>query len=146
MIVAFEKYASCVAEAAVLNANHWLELYGKTKYRFDHGGVVDLEANNGFVYYTLREDGELCGHVGFMIIKAPYLGQLIALDAFYYIKPEYRGTLEICKLLKFAGKHLMENKIGTVVISHKTGANLSPILTRAGYKESGTTFFFKESQ
>jgi len=40
----------------------------------------------------------------------------------------------------------MENKIGTVVISHKTGANLSPILTRAGYKESGTTFFFKESQ
>jgi len=146
VIVAFEKYAGCVAEAAVLNAHHWLELYGKTKYRFDHGVVVDLEANNGFVYYTLREDGELCGHVGFMLIRAPYLGQLIALDAFYYIKPEYRGTLEICKLLKFAGNHLMENKIDTVVISHKTGANLSPILVRAGYEETGTTFFFRGSK
>ena len=146
MIVAFEKYAACVAEAAVLNAHHWLELYGKTGYRCDHGGLVDLEANNGFVYYTLREDGKLCGHAAFMLIKAPYLGQTIALDAFYYIKPEYRGTLEICKLLKFAGIHLMENKIGSVLISHKTGTNLSPILIRAGYEEAGTTFFFKGSK
>ena len=146
MIVAYEKYADCVAEAAVLKAYHWLELYGKTGYRCDHGGLVDLEANNGFVYYTLREDGELCGHAAFMLIKAPYLGQIIALDAFYYIKPEYRGTLEICKLLKFAGNHLTENKIGSVVISHKIGTNLSPILTRSGYEEAGTTFFFKGSK
>ena len=54
VIVAFEKYAACVAEAAVLNANHWLELYGKVGYRFDHGGLVDLEAINGFVYYILH--------------------------------------------------------------------------------------------
>ena len=143
MIVAFEKYADCVAEAVVLNAFHWLELYGKTGYRCDHGGLVDLEANGGFVYYTLRQSEELCGHAAFMLIKAPYLGQTIALDAFYYIKPEHRGTMEICKLLKFAGTHLMENKIGSVLISHKTGANLSPILKRAGYEEAGSTFFFK---
>ena len=145
MIISKESYGECVAEAAILNALHWWELYGKAGYRADHGGIVDLEKNGGFAYFTIRStEGFLMGHAGFMLIDSPFYGCVIALDAFYYIKPEYRGQMGMTQLLKFAATNLVENGIETVAVSHKTNKNISPLIERAGFVKSGEMFFFNK--
>jgi hypothetical protein len=144
MECAFEKYSNCVAETAILNAHHWIELYGKKDFRCNFSEMVELEKKNGLAYYTLRENNILCGHVAFMLINTPYINETIALDAFYYISPEYRGTFGMCKLLKFAGKHLISNNIKTIIVSQKIGMNLDSILNIAGFYSSGNTFLFKD--
>lgn len=142
-LFAHELYSDVVAEAVILNAAHWIELYGKKGYRADHGGIVDLERANGFAYFTMRKDGELCGHAGFLIIKSPFYGKTIALDSFYYIKPEYRGAMGMTRLLKFAAKVLTNGGVSSVIASQKTDKDMSSMLNRAGYEKSGETFIYK---
>ena len=144
MECAFEKYQDCFAEAVILNAQHWIELYGKNNFKPNFAGVFESEKNSGFAYYTLRKDDILCGHAAFMLINAPYMDEIIAFDAFYYIDPKYRGSFGMCKLLKFAGKHLVSNGIKTILVSQKVGMKLDIILNRAGFQCSGSTFVFED--
>ena len=117
MIFSKENYGDCVAESAILNALHWIELYGKKGYRADHGGMVDLEKNNEFSYFTIRNsDGLLMGHAGFIILKSPFYGSILAMDAFYYIKPEYRGQMGMTQLLKFSAEYLINHGIDSVFV------------------------------
>ena len=139
-----ESYESCAAEAAVLTALHWQEMYGKQGYRANHGGMVDLEKAGGFAYFTLRDtDGKLCGHAGFMVLNSPFYGMLIAIDVFYFVLPEHRGGLGICKLLRLAGEHMTKCGIRRIMASHHVGSDLHPILERAGYVMSASMFTFR---
>lgn len=141
--VSHESYQACVAESAILNALHWIELYGVAGYRADHGRICDMERDGCFAYFALRsENKSLAGHAGFMLINSPFYGKVIALDAFYYILPEFRGAFGMCKLLKFAAKTMKENGAGSVIVSHKTANNIRPIIERAGFVKTGETYTF----
>ena len=142
-MVSAESYQGCVAEAAILNALHWIELYGTSGYRADHGGICDMERDGGFAYFTLRsENKSLAGHAGFMLINSPFYGKSIALDAFYNILPEFRGQYGMCKLLKFAARTMKQNGVDSVIVSHKTAANIRPIIERSGFVKTGETYTF----
>jgi len=140
-----EKFADVSAEAVVLIGKHWAELYGNANLRSDLGGMIELEKTGNFAYFTLRtETGELAGHAGFMVFRSPFYGAMQAIDVFYYVLPEHRGGLGICKMLKLAGQMLKVNDVSQIMISHKKNQDLSVLLARANYEPSGDTYEFKE--
>jgi len=145
MIAKMEKFADVSAEAVVLIGKHWSELYGSANLRSDLGGMIELEKTGNFAYFTLRtETGELAGHAGFMVFRSPFYGAMQALDVFYYVLPDHRGGLGICKLLKLSGQMLKVNGVRQIMISHKKSQNLGALLERANYEPSGETYEFKE--
>jgi len=140
-----ERFADVSAEAVVLIGKHWAELYGNANLKSDLGGMIELEKTGNFAYFTLRtETGELAGHAGFMVFRSPFYGAMQAIDVFYYVLPEHRGGLGICKMLKLAGQMLKINGVSQIMISHKKNQDLSVLLARANYEPSGETYEFKE--
>jgi len=140
-----EKFADVSAEAVVLIGKHWAELYGNANLKSDLGGMIELEKTGNFAYFTLRtETGELAGHAGFMVFRSPFYGAMQAIDVFYYVLPEHRGGLGICKMLKLAGQMLKVNGVSQIMISHKKNQDLSVLLARANYEPAGETYEFKE--
>ena len=138
-----ERYADCVAEAAVLNALHWSESYGHAGYRADHGGISDLEGRGGFAYYSLRNSsGVLMGHAAFLLNYSPCNGAMVAVDAFYFILPQYRGSFGMAKLLRYAANDLRQQGITNIIVSHKASNSIGKIIERAGFCKSGETYTF----
>jgi hypothetical protein len=138
-----EFFKNSVADAAVLIAMHWKEMYGPEGLRANFGGIVDAEAAGTFKYFTLRDDGNvLAGHLGMMLIHTPYYNKVIAMDIFYYVLPEYRGTFAICKLLKFGAQVLKSMGIQQVNVSHPEHKDLGIILKRAGFHKSSDMYTF----
>jgi hypothetical protein len=143
--VRHELFRDNVADAASLIAAHWKEFYGPAGFRTDFGGMVDTEANGGFKYFTLRDDeGKLAGHLGMMVMSLPYYGKVIAMDIFYYVLPEYRGSFAICKLLKFGAQALQSMGVQQINISHPENKDLGVVLKRAGFNKSGEMYIFGE--
>ena len=145
LTVQHELFGDNVSDAAVLSAIHWKELYGNAGFRVDFGGVVDTEAAGGFKYFTLRnENEELVGHLGMMVIRPPYYGKIIAMDIFYFVLPEFRGTFGLCKLFKFAAASLQAMGVQKVNLTNPVHVDLAPVLKRAGYVKTGETYTFGE--
>ena len=140
-----ETFAANAADIAVLTGRHWQELYGSSAgYSPDFAGVVDSEKRGGVAYFTLRTpEGKLAGHFCAMVYRSPFYGQLIAMDIFYYVLPEYRGSFGMCKLLRFAATTLKQSGVDQVVVSHKTDSGLGPLLKRSGFAQSGEMYFFE---
>jgi RimJ/RimL family protein N-acetyltransferase len=140
-----ESFAANAADIAVLTGMHWRELYGSSNgYAPDFRGVAESEKHGGVAYFTLRDpEGKLAGHICLMVYRSPFYGKLIAMDIFYYILPEYRGSLGMCKLLRFASSTLRQQGVEQVVVSHQATNDLSPILKRAGFVKAGEMYFFE---
>lgn len=145
MTCAQESIAANAADVAVLTGLHWKELYGSSAgYSPDFVAMVESEKHGGTAYFTLRTpEGKLAGHAGFMVYRSPFYGKLIAMDIFYYILPEFRGSFGMCKLLRFAGSTLRSRGVDQVVVSHQASNDLSPLLKRAGFAKSGEMYFFE---
>ena len=133
------------ADIAVLTGLHWKELYGSCEgYSPDFASMLESEKRGGVAYFTLRTpEGKLAGHACFMVYRSPFYGKLIAMDIFYYILPDFRGSFGMCKLLKFAGSTMRSQGVDQVVVSHQSSNDLSPLLVRAGFKKAGETYFFE---
>jgi hypothetical protein len=144
-VIAQEKIASNAADIAVLTGLHWKELYGSSEgYSADFVSMMESEKLGGVAYFTLRTmERKLAGHACFMVYRSPFYGKLIAMDIFYYILPEFRGSFGMCKLLKFAGTSMRSQGVDQVVVSHQVSNDISPIIVRAGFEKSGETYFFK---
>ena len=140
-----ELMANNTADIAVLTGLHWKEMYGSSAgYSPDFASALLSERNGGAAYFTLRDqEGKLAGHASFMVFKSPFYGKLIAMDIFYYILPEYRGSFGMCKLLRFAGSTMRSQGVEQIIVSHKTDNNLSPILIRAGFEKTGEMYFYE---
>ena len=145
LVCAQELFAANAADIAVLTGLHWREMYGNCDgYSPDFNGVVESEKRGGVAYFTLRTpEGKLAGHFCLMVYRSPFYGKLLAMDIFYYILPEFRGSLGMCKLMRFASSTLRQQGVDQVVVSHKTDNNLAPILKRAGFAKSGDMYFFE---
>ena len=138
-----EKYSDCASEAAILNALHWSESYGHAGYRLDHGGISDLEAEGGLAYYTLRSSSSiLMGHAAFLLTYSHVNGAMVALDSFYYIRPEFRGAFGMSKLLRYAANDLRQKGITNIIVSHKASNSIGKIIERAGFCKTGETYTF----
>lgn len=133
------------ADIAVLTGLHWKELYGSCEgYSPDFASMLMSEKQGGVAYFTSRTaEGKLAGHACFMVYRNPFYGKLVAMDVFYYILPEFRGSFGMCKLLRFAGTTMRSQGIDQVVVSHQEGNDLSPLLRRAGYTKSGEMYFYE---
>ena len=140
-----ESFAANAADIAVLTGLHWKELYGSASgYNPDFKSVAASETAGGVAYFTLRTpEGKLAGHFCAMVYVSPFYGKLVAMDIFYYILPEYRGTFGMCKLLKFAGNRLRQQGVDQIIVSHMANNNLGPILSRAGFAKTGEMYFFE---
>lgn len=140
-----ERMSANAADIAVLTGLHWKELYHSSEgYSPDFASMLLSEQNGGAAYFTLRTpEGKLAGHAGFMVYSNPFYGKLIAMDIFYYILPEFRGSFGMCKLLKFAGATMRSQGVDQVVVSHQQNNDLSSILKRAGYVKAGETYFYE---
>lgn len=139
-----ERFENVSAEAVVLIGKHWQELYGSGNLKTDFGGMIALEKTGNFAYFTMRtESGELAGHAGFMVFRSPFYGELQALDVFYYVLPEHRGGLGICKLLKLAGQMLKVNGVTQVILTNKSEQNLGVLAERAGFEKFAESYCFK---
>jgi hypothetical protein len=138
-----ERFRMVSAEATSLATKHWTEFYGPSNFRADIGGVIDTEAMGNFAYFTLRtEDGILAGHLGMMLIRSPYYGKVSAMDIFYYVLPEFRGTTAICKLLRFGAQALQAAGVSQVVVSHPANKDLSVLMKRAGFNKTSDMYTF----
>jgi hypothetical protein len=145
LVAAQESFAANAADIAVLTGEHWKELYGSSAgYGPDFASVAESEKRGGVAYFTLRTpEGKLAGHFCAMVYRSPFYGKMIAMDIFYYISPQYRGSFGMCKLLRFAATALKNGGVDQVVVSHMTGSGLAPLLKRAGFVQSGEMYFFE---
>jgi RimJ/RimL family protein N-acetyltransferase len=146
MIIANEKFADCSTECAIFGAMHWQELFGKKRFRANWKAVEALEKANQFAYFTMRDDdGKLCGHVGYRITECPFFGCFTAIDTFFYILPEHRGTHEISDLLRFAANYLQACGIEDVFAAHLVvNKKLPAAMERAGYGLVSKMYRFEE--
>jgi hypothetical protein len=145
LIAKHELFKDNVADAAVLIAMHWKEMYGPEGLRANFGGISDTEAVGGFKYFTLRDESNvLAGHLGMMLINTPYYNKTIAMDIFYYVLPEYRGSFAICKLLKFGAQVLKNMGVQQINVSHPEHKDLGVVLKRAGFHKSSDMYTFGE--
>ena len=143
MLLKQETIEHCIKEAQPLFNLHWLELYGG-ECPADIDKVIINEKAGDSAYFTSRtNDGQLQGHACFFIIDAPHCAAKVALDMFYYVKPEYRGAFVMARLLKFSAIELVKSGISNVIVSHAATSNISPIIKRAGFVEAGKTYTFK---
>ena len=140
-----ESMSANAADIAVLTGLHWKELYGSSEgYSPDFASMIESEKRGGVAYFTLRTaEGKLAGHACFMVYRSPFYGKLVAMDIFYYILPEFRGSFGMCKLLRFAGSTMRSQGVDQVVVSHQASNDLSTLLKRAGFAKSGEMYFFE---
>lgn len=140
-----ETLADNASDVAVLTGLHWKELYGSCKgYSPDFASMIEAEKCGGSAYFTLRTtEGKLAGHACFMVYRSPFYGKLVAMDVFYYVLPEFRGSFGMCKLLRFAGATLQSQGVNQIVVSHQANNNLSPLLIRSGFSKAGEMYFFE---
>jgi len=141
-VIQEEKLSDNLIQAVPMILAHWLELYGK-EFDSDINGMVSQNNNGEMAYFTLKEDGNILAHIGYFIITAPVYRAKIALDMFYYVKPEARGTMKGVRLLKESAKALLDSGISSVMVSRMVSANLGKIISRAGFVSSGETFIFR---
>lgn len=135
-----ESIAKVIEVADRLGAQHWREFYGATPYVADLQKIAKLEADGGFAYFVARDaDGEIVGHVGFIVFHSPFHGQSMALDVFYYVEPAHRGNGAAGALLHQAASELAERGISPVV-SCMAGSGFGAALERAGFELSGHTY------
>lgn len=144
MRFARERYADNRGEVYCLGERHWKELYGpESVFNPDLPMVLKLEEEGHFVLFTMRdEEDELVGQAAFMVFDLPFFRQVIANDAFYYIKPEYRRAGHMAELLSFAACNLQQNGVDSVVVSHHVGMDLSRVLEKAGYELTSKLYTF----
>jgi hypothetical protein len=142
-MIAIEKLATNINQALPMMREHWIELYADTRpFIADIDGMVAQNENGDSIYFTLKEDGKLLAHMAYFVIKAPSYRAQIALDMFYYVKPEARGSMKCVRLLRESAKKLIESGISSVMVSRMNSVNIGLIIKRAGFSACGETFVF----
>jgi GNAT superfamily N-acetyltransferase len=98
-------------------------------FRLDHEGKFRL--------YTVRDNGRLMGHIGFVVAPHRHTQTLVAGEEFFYLRPEARRGWVAAKLLRFAFACLRWEipKISEIKIVNKhLTADTGKLLERLGMK------------
>jgi GNAT superfamily N-acetyltransferase len=61
---------------------------------------MDCLRDNSGVIFLLEHEGEVAGGIGGVYSKEPLTGRRIAVELFWYVKPEYRGGSWPVRLLR----------------------------------------------
>ena len=89
-------------------------------YQVHNAGVLDT--------YIAIKEGEIVGTLAFILGAEPWSGRVIAYEAFWYVKPEYRGGVGM-GLLKYVEKNLKCDTIDLGIYDPR----LLKLLQRFGY-------------
>lgn len=128
-------------EAYALCEKHWNETeeqYRNAEYNPDKEALRNYEQFGMSRYFTCRKDGELIGHIYFIIFKHLHTQQLTANEDFFYFLPEHRKGRNAYRLLQYALKVLKED-MGCVQVGMSSkltgGKPIDKFLERMGFTE-----------
>lgn len=133
-----ESIALCMADAAIMHAMQWKETEGyraSDGYCPDYAQFLQMERNKQFVYFTVRDDEHIVGHIGYIIHKSRHTSQWEAVEDFFYLKPEARKGMTASGLLRYAVEWLKNMGIVNIGMSSKLANDIDPLLRRAGFKK-----------
>jgi GNAT superfamily N-acetyltransferase len=126
-------------------AAHWYETevqYRPAPLDPDWMQFIHLEDRNFGYYFTARDDGELVGHLFFLINKSRHTQTYSAVEDFYFMRPSHRKGRNAVRLLKFALDFLKSEGYTTVSMTSKlTGTkSADPIFRRLGFRHVGNFY------
>lgn len=135
--LAQESLVAAFPEATVLWGNHWQETeveYRAAPMNPDYDQFARLEEANWGRYFTARVDGRLAGHLFFIVHKDRHTQVKVAVEDFFYFRPEYRKGFNAVKLLTYARDILKAEGCKQVGMSSKLtgGVDLAPLMQRLG--------------
>lgn len=139
IVYAEEPLLSCYDEAYDLCEKHWYESeekYRNSEYNPDKAVLTSYENAGMAKYFTARLDGELIGHIYFIVYNHLHTQQKTANEDFFYFLPEHRKGRNGLRLLQYALKVLKED-LGCVQVgmsSKLTGSTpIDKLLKRMGF-------------
>lgn len=137
LVFACETMSECLDETKFLHADHWKETEGyrdEQGYEPDYEQFALIERNGNFAYFTARRDGQLIGHLGYVIHKSRHTSKRAASEDFFYFLPaERRGFVSI-KFLRYVVRVLTACGCREIGMSSKLTNDIEPLLKRVGFK------------
>jgi GNAT superfamily N-acetyltransferase len=95
-----------------------------------------LDDAGGLAIITMRADSVLVGYSFFALqYSFHYRDLVMAVNDLFYIKPEFRGTMQGAILIKKSENILRDLGIQQIQMRTKTYANFGILLERCGYQE-----------
>lgn len=147
IVLGIERFTEMLPEFLFLFNRHWLEIIPKytsesgaqgMKPYWGPGIAADKQGN--MITVTLRELGSYkpIGYLLFIMSPSMHIiGNIVAVESGYYIKPENRKGMLAMKLLQFAEKYLEEIGIKHVMM-HDFGpagaTSIAKMCERKGYR------------
>ena len=125
-------------EAEELWRLHWEETEGYRNaqgYKPNLEQFLSMDKLGWFVVFTARQDGRLVGHLAFIVHTGRHTSKLEAVEDYFYVRKEHRGTGAGRKLLEFAVATLKGRGCAGIGMSSKVTHSISPLLQKAGFKE-----------
>lgn len=144
IVFAKEKLQDVIEEARVLWILHWRET---EMYREKEGFAPDIESllsterSGHSILYTARHDGDLVGHLSFLIYKSMQTQRTNAVEEYFYLLPQFRKGFNALRLIKFAVNDLRELGCSGITMTCKTANDISPLLKRAGFSHVANLFY-----
>lgn len=139
VVYAEENLIPVYQQAYALCYKHWLETeckYRNAAYDPNYEQLVAYEQQGFARYFTARLDGEIIGHIYFMVFDHLHTQKKTANEDFFYFLPEHRKGSSAIRLLKYAVKSLKDEGCVTVGVSSKlTGKkNINKLLERMDFQ------------
>lgn len=131
--------AASPRETSVLWERHWSETevnYRKSALNPDWQQYLATERAGASRYFTARRDGELVGHLYFIVHTNRHSQAVNAVEDFFFFMPEHRRGHDAIKLLRYAIACLRSEGVVQIGMSSKlTGTkDIDPILRRVGFR------------
>lgn len=145
IVFANESLVASLLETTRLWQQHWAETetaYRKFPMNPDFKQFGAMEKAGMSRYFTARVDGELVGHLYFIVHTNRHTQTLTAVEDFYFFTPAHRKGMNAIKLLRYAVDQLRAEGVEQIGMSSKlTGSkNIDPVLKRVGFKHVANFF------
>lgn len=140
---AVERIESIKSELHILHAMHWAETerHQNEEMNPDYGGFVSRERAGQLIQFTVRDFGNLVGHVRMYVYKSMHTQKLEAKEDAFYLKPEARQGFKAIRLWQYVESCLKQIGVTAITTDSKLVNRVGRLNEYLGYKHVGNIYF-----
>jgi len=132
-----ERFSEGLLEGRALADKHWQEFGNRQDIRefdLDYTKYLALDAAGRLLTCTARRDGDIVGYLVFLVMQDTHAsGGKLAESAFYYTVPHPMRGLILRGMIRYAVRHLLDNRVNYIRFRHRLKQTARPILENLGF-------------
>lgn len=130
-----ESLRDTIDEVRLLWQSHYAETeqYRRLPLCPDEAQFFRMEEMGMWRQFTARADGQLVGHLGYIVHQDRHTSVLCAIEDYFYLLPAHRAGSNAIRLLRFAIASLKEEGCQQIGMSSKMTHDIDPLLRRVGF-------------